>query len=121
MPFEPREPSVVAMYGVAACKARDDAIAALASARESFGPFPVRLFGPNYARRPAGRPEWAEYHGLLADRGSSELYTRSAVFVSTSLAGGFSMSAGEAMGSWCAVASTDCGGIREFAVRDWHA
>jgi len=121
MPIEPREPSVVAMYGVAACKARDDAIAALASARESFGPFPVRLFGPNYARRPAGLPEWAEYHGLLADSGISELYNRSAVFVSSSLAEGFCMPAGEAMASGCAVASTDCGGIRDFAVPDVNA
>jgi glycosyltransferase involved in cell wall biosynthesis len=47
---------------------------------------------------------------------AEEVYNRSAVFVGSSRFEGFALPAAEAMACGCAVVSTDCGGIRDFAV-----
>lgn len=113
---EERAPSIAMMYGLAGNKAAGDGVKALEIARSEVGAFPVRMFGPNSSRRPAALPAWAEYRPLLSDAGVSGLYNGASVFVSSSLAEGFCLPAGEAMASGCAVVATDCGGIRDFAV-----
>jgi glycosyltransferase involved in cell wall biosynthesis len=47
---------------------------------------------------------------------AEEVYNRSAVFVASSRFEGFALPAAEAMACGCAVVSTDCGGIRDFAL-----
>lgn len=116
-----RPPGIVMMYGLGNYKAAADGLAALRMVREDFGEVPVRLFGANLSRRPAGIPEWAEYYPLLSDSGISDLYNRSSVFVSSSLAEGFCLPAAEAMASGCAVVATDCGGILDFAQNEHNA
>lgn len=118
---EAREMSVVMMYGTANYKASKDGLHAIALARERIGNFPVRLFGPNFSRRPEGLPEWAEYHPRLSEHDVSRLYNQSAIFVSSSVAEGFCLPAAEAMASGCAVVATDSGGIRDFAIHGINA
>jgi glycosyltransferase involved in cell wall biosynthesis len=116
-PIDGRAPSVVMMYGLASYKAAYDGLRALEIARSQFGkPFQVHLFGPNVSRKPKEIPEWASYQPLLSDKGVSELYNKSSIFLSSSLAEGFCLPAAEAMMSGCAVVATDCGGIRDFAI-----
>jgi glycosyltransferase involved in cell wall biosynthesis len=114
-PLETREASIVMMYGTANYKSVGDALIAADIVRSEYGSIPIRLFGPNFSRRPKTLPQWAEYFPLLSDQAVSDLYNRSAVFVSSSLAEGFCLPAAEAMASGCAVVATDCGGIRDFA------
>jgi glycosyltransferase involved in cell wall biosynthesis len=113
---EAREASVAMMYGLGNYKAAHDGLKALELARSEVGPFRVRLFGANSSRRPSGIPEWAEYHALLTDSAIGDIYNSSSIFVSSSVAEGFCLPAAEAMASGCAVAATDSGGIRDFAI-----
>lgn len=116
VPLPARNISIVMMYGNASYKAAEDGLRAINRARNEFGEVPVRLFGPNFSRRPKALPDWAEYYPRLSEQGVSRLYNQSAIFVSSSLAEGFCLPAAEAMASGCAVVATDCGGIRDFAV-----
>lgn len=114
-PPDKRQPSIAMMYGLGNYKAAHHGLEALGIARSLFGKVPVYLFGANSRRRPAELPDWAEYHALLSDNQINQLFNRSAVFVSSSLAEGFCLPAAEAMASGCAVVATDSGGIRDFA------
>jgi L-malate glycosyltransferase len=72
------------------------------------------LFGT--PRRPESIPAWIHYCG---NPSPSELigwiYNGSSIFVCASWAEGFALPPAEAMACGCAVATTDCGGVREFA------
>jgi glycosyltransferase involved in cell wall biosynthesis len=49
------------------------------------------------------------------------IFNQSKIFLCSSLAEGFAFPPAEAMACGCAVVSTDCGGIREYAVHEVNA
>ncbi len=66
-------------------------------------------------RKPRNIPSWASYQGNASEKSLIAIYNSSSIFVCSSLAEGFALPPAEAMACGCAVVSTDCGGIREFA------
>ena len=72
-------------------------------------------------RRPASLPAWSRYGGNVTNQRLRTLYNGSRIYVCSSFAEGFALPPAEAMACGCAVAATDCGGIREFAVNDVNA
>jgi glycosyltransferase involved in cell wall biosynthesis len=112
-PPDARGETVALMCGGAPYKALDVAFEALHSLRARRPGVRVRAFGT--IPRPGGLPEWAEYHRNIAPDGLAALYDASAVFLCSSAAEGFALPPAEALACGSAVATTDCGGNREYA------
>jgi glycosyltransferase involved in cell wall biosynthesis len=92
----------------------------LSIAKEKHSDLDVAIFGPK-AHRPKGLPPWMQYRGGLSNAAVAQIYNESLVFVCSSVAEGFALPPAEAMACGCAVASTDCGGIREYAEHEVNA
>jgi glycosyltransferase involved in cell wall biosynthesis len=119
--IENRGKSVLMLFSSSPSKGSADGLNALVACRREHPDLEVVLFGPNYRRRPPDLPRWAKYRGNVSDQELRQLYNESSVYVCSSLAEGFAMPPAEAMACGCAVAATDCGGIREFAVDGQNA
>ena len=101
-------------YGYFNYKAPEDGISALEIARQRHPEMEVVVFG-QIDQKPRNIPSWASYQSNVSERSLIALYNSSSIFVCSSLAEGFALPPAEAMACGCAVVSTDCGGIREFA------
>jgi glycosyltransferase involved in cell wall biosynthesis len=109
-----RAKQVTMYYGYAGYKAAGDGISALDIARRRHQDMRVEIFG-QLSRKPQDVPPWAFYHGNISEGNLIDIYNRSAIFLCSSVAEGFALPPAEALACGCAVVSTDCGGIREFA------
>jgi glycosyltransferase involved in cell wall biosynthesis len=101
-------------YGYSSYKAPEDAVSALEIAKQRHPDMGVAVFGQR-DQKPRNLPSWASYQGNVSEKNLIDIYNNSSIFVCSSLAEGFALPPAEAMACGCAVASTDCGGIREFA------
>lgn len=110
-----REKTVLMMYSIAKYKDLDTGLKALQICRDKYPDFKVNFFGP-INKRPNSLPEWITYLGTISDKELVDVYNRSGIFVSSSIAEGFAFPPAEAMACGCAVVSTDCGGNRDYAV-----
>ncbi|MBA2633676.1 MAG: glycosyltransferase family 4 protein [Chloroflexi bacterium] len=110
-----RSPLQVAMNFVPkAVKDPWTGIEALTLARERHPQLQAILFGTS--RPPRGLPPWIQYARRLSTRSLvRDVYNRSSVFLCSSRLEGFGFPAAESMSCGCALVSTDCGGISEFA------
>ena len=115
-PIESRGKILSMLFSNASSKGSEIGLAAISKARESHPDLKATLFGPTMRRRPAHLPAWAEYYGNAANERLRAIYNGSRIYVCSSWAEGFALPPAEAMACGCAVAATDCGGIREFAV-----
>jgi len=111
-----RPKRILMLYSSSPSKGSEIGLKAIAKSREAHPDLQVTLFGPTMRRRPATLPDWASYGGIITNERLRTLYNESRVYVCSSLAEGFALPPAEAMACGCAVAATDCGGIREFAV-----
>jgi glycosyltransferase involved in cell wall biosynthesis len=110
-----RRPKRVAMFfGFASYKAPRDGIAALEIARRRHPDMDAVVFGQSN-RKPKDVPFWASYQANVSEEKLIAIYNSSSIFVCSSVAEGFALPPAEAMACGCAVAATDCGGIREYA------
>jgi glycosyltransferase involved in cell wall biosynthesis len=105
---------IAMLYGLASYKAPEDGLRALEIAKTRYPDLDAILFGP-VARRPRGLASWMRYRGYCSDEEIVQIYNSSRIYVCCSLAEGFALPPAEAMACGCAIASTDCGGIREYA------
>jgi glycosyltransferase involved in cell wall biosynthesis len=111
-----KRPKRIAMlYSKAGSKGSEDGLAALEICREKHPDLDVVLFGPTMRSRPANLPSWVSYEGNVSQHRLTQLFNSSSIYVCSSLVEGFALPPAEAMACGCAVAATDCGGIREFA------
>jgi len=110
-----RKKKILMLYSNAASKGSEDGLKALAICRSRHPDLEVELFGPAFRRRPPNLPVWASYRGNIPDGELRKLYNGNRIYVCSSLAEGFALPPAEAMACGCAVATTDCGGNREFA------
>jgi glycosyltransferase involved in cell wall biosynthesis len=111
-----RAQRILMLHSHSPSKGSDIGIAAIAKYREAHPDVEVDLFGATARRRPAGLPTWARYHGIVSNERLLRLYNESRIYVCSSWAEGFALPPAEAMACGCAIAATDCGGIREFAL-----
>jgi glycosyltransferase involved in cell wall biosynthesis len=56
-----------------------------------------------------------EYHGNVSESDLIKLYNSASIYLCSSAAEGFALPPAEAMACGCAVATTDCGGNREYS------
>lgn len=110
-----RQPIVSMLYSRALRKRSNDGIAALKQVRKVIPNLQVRLFGVE--PRTPGIPNWMQYYenadqAVIVD----EVYNQASVFLCTSYWEGFGLPPMEAMACGCALVSTKCGGVEEFAI-----
>ena len=104
------------MYNKGRYKAAEDGIKALHIVLNKFPRLKIILFGKDNA--PSNLPKNFEYRRNINETQLVELYNSSYIFVSSSISEGFGLPSAEAMSCECAVASTDCGGNRDFAIHN---
>lgn len=110
--FNDRPPRILAMYSTVRYKKIEDCIKALEISRLKYNDCRITMFG---TARPRTLPNWIEYRHNISDEMLVVLYNESSIFVCSSVAEGFAFPPAEAMACGCALASTDCGGNREYA------
>lgn len=112
---EERDPQTVAMlYHRSDWKGSSDGLKALEIARERVPDLRAQVFG--LWPCPPHLPSWVEYHQNPPQRKLREIYNRAAIFLSPSWAEGWPLPPAEALQCAAALAVTDIGGHREYAV-----
>ena len=101
-------------FGNSSYKAPQDGISALEIAKQQYPDLEVVVFGQS-EQKPGTIPSWASYSGNIPENDLISIYNESSIFICSSLAEGFAFPPAEAMACGCAVVSSDCGGIREYA------
>jgi len=107
------------MYSKAGYKAGEDGIRALEICRAQRAGLQVILFGPDSTDKAV--PSWMARRGTLLQKDLVRIYNQSKICLCSSVAEGFAFPPAEAMACGCAVVSTDCGGIREYATQGVNA
>lgn len=119
-PQNKRTPNtVLMMYNRQFEKGAQDGIAALSLVREEYPDIEVTFFGVEPA--PQSIPSWARYVCNPAPDELVELYNQHSIFINASHTEGFGLTIAEAMACGCAVATTDSGGCRDFAIHNQTA
>jgi len=115
-----RPEAIAMMVASASYKAPQDGLRALEIVKRLHPQLESTVFGPSRTR-PERFPAWIAYRGNVAEAELVTVYNRSRIFGSSSVAEGFALPPAEAMACGCAVASTDSGGIREYAEHEVNA
>jgi glycosyltransferase involved in cell wall biosynthesis len=113
-PESRRADSFLMLYHDQSWKGARDGIDALERVHDRIPGASIRLFGTG--ARPRDVSQRFEYHRDPSQRELRSLYNQAAIFVAPSLTEGWGLPSCEAMMSGCALAATDIGGHREFAV-----
>jgi len=108
-----RPKRVAMMYSTSKYKGVEDGIQAVKVCKAKYPDLQSTVFGTGF--RPHQLPSWIEYKHNISELELVNIYNHSTIFICSSLAEGFALPPAEAMACGCAVASTDCGGNREYA------
>jgi glycosyltransferase involved in cell wall biosynthesis len=109
-----RAKRVAMLYSAVPYKRSQLGLSVLLKCKDAVPNLEVSLFGP-LEQQPAAPPSWIEYNCSISDSELIELYNSASVYLCTSAAEGFALPPAEAMACGCAVATTDCGGNRDYA------
>lgn len=109
-----RPKRVIMMYSPAAYKRSGLGLSTLLKCKAAVPNLEATFFGP-FRERPAGLPSWIEYYGNVSERQLIKLYNAASICLCSSALEGFALPQAEAMACGCAVATTDCGGNRDYA------
>ena len=104
----------VMFYHGADWKGSADGLEALQMVKAQVPELGATLFGAPAA--PANLPDWVRYEQTPSPKRLRALYNASAVFMATSWTEGWGLPGCEALLCGCALAATDVGGHREYAV-----
>lgn len=118
-PLEARASRVAMMVARLPLKGSADGMLALEIAHRARPDFAVDLFGkiPRFRH-----PDWMTFYwNPPVERLVGEIYNRARIFVCPSWSEGFGLPGAEAMACGCALVSTDCGGVREYACHEVNA
>jgi glycosyltransferase involved in cell wall biosynthesis len=113
-PADRRSPRVLMLYHESPWKGASDGLEALGKVKQGIPAMEASLFGVPPA--PRGLPAWVRYYRTPSTSLLRQLYNEAAVFTSASRTEGWGLTASEALVCGCAIAVTDIGGHREFAV-----
>ena len=113
-PLEGRPQRVAMMWSPAREKGAKVGLAALTLARRRLPRLEAALFGVR--PRPRSLPSWVDYfHDPDRRTLSTELYSKSSIFLCPSWSEGFGLPGAEAMACGCALVTTDNGGVADYA------
>ncbi|HMQ68561.1 MAG TPA: glycosyltransferase family 4 protein [Ignavibacteria bacterium] len=113
-PEDRKDKRVMMLYNELEFKGSIYGLTAFNKLKKLFPDLEVVLFG--VPKRPDDLQDWIEYHQTPDRKLLRELYNGSSVFISPSLAEGFPLPPAEAMMCGSALACTDIGGHREYAI-----
>jgi len=114
-PLASRTPGVVGFYSGQPWKGTADALAVFERLHERYPALRLSMFGVEPAR--SLLPRWLNYYeNPRQEQLAREIYNTHSIYVCASHAEGWGLPPAEAMASGCAVVSTDCGGVRDYAV-----
>ena len=111
--------TVLMMYNRQFEKGAQDGITALSLVRAENPDIEVTFFGVEPA--PQSIPSWIRYVCNPSPDELVELYNQHSIFINASHTEGFGLTIAEAMACGCAVATTDSGGCRDFAIHNQTA
>ncbi len=109
-----RAKMVAMLYSSTAYKRSQLGLSILLKCKGAFPNLETSLFGP-LEQRPRALPSWSEYYGSIDESELIKLYNAASIYLCSSAAEGFALPPAEAMACGCAVATTDCGGNRDYA------
>jgi L-malate glycosyltransferase len=109
-----RAERVIMLYSRVPYKRSELGISVLLRCKAAVPNLKASLFGP-LEQQPAPPPSWCEYHGYVSESELIKLYNAASICLCSSAAEGFALPPAEAMACGCAVATTDCGGNRDYA------
>lgn len=109
-----RTKRVAVLYSSQPHKRSELGLSVLLECKKAVPDLQASLFGP-VRKRPADLPSWIEYHSNLSESNLIKLYNSASIYLCSSAAEGFALPPAEAMACGCAVATTNCGGNREYA------
>jgi glycosyltransferase involved in cell wall biosynthesis len=113
-PIAPRPKRVAMLFGRAFTKGSSDGIETLKIAKEKHPDMRAVLFG--ISSRPKTLPGWIEYRRNPPQACMvNDIYNGSSVYLCSSLGESFGLPAAEALACGCALVTTDCGGVRDYA------
>ncbi len=119
-PIASRPKRVALLYSLREQKGSADGIAALEFAKKAHPSLQAVFFGTNH-RRPSV-PSWVEFRfDPPQEEIVQEIYNGSSILLFPSWREGFPLIPSEAMACGCAVVSTDCPGVQEFAQHEVNA
>jgi glycosyltransferase involved in cell wall biosynthesis len=113
-PSDRKPEKVMMLYNELKFKGSQTGIDAISELKNKIENLEAVLFG--VPERPLTLPDWMEYHQSPGRKLLRRLYNECSVFVSPSLTEGFGLTAAEAMMCGAALAASDTGGHREFAI-----
>jgi L-malate glycosyltransferase len=109
-----RAKRVATLYSPNLYKRSELGLSVLLKCKNAIPDLQASVFGP-VRKRPAELPSWMEYHGNVSESDLIKLYNSASIYLCSSAAEGFALPPAEAMACGCAVATTDCGGNREYS------
>jgi glycosyltransferase involved in cell wall biosynthesis len=107
---------VMMLYNNLEFKGSKFGLKAFEKLKEEFQELDIILFG--VPKKPDSLPEWMKYYQTPDRKLLRKLYNEASVFISPSLAEGFPLPPAEAMMCGTALACTDIGGHREYAIEN---
>jgi glycosyltransferase involved in cell wall biosynthesis len=110
-----RAKRVVMLHSAKTYKQSQLGLSVLLKCKDAVPNLEASLFGPIEERPPAAPPSWSEYYGYVSESELVKLYNAASIYLCSSAAEGFALPSAEAMACGCAVATTDCGGNRDYA------
>jgi glycosyltransferase involved in cell wall biosynthesis len=116
--FAGRPPQVAMLFSPVNYKASDDGLQALKICKKHHPELMVNLFGSTLFKKV---PDWITFEKNIPVTRLVELFNHSRIYLCSSIAEGFALPPAEAMACGCAVVSTDCGGINEYAEHEINA
>jgi glycosyltransferase involved in cell wall biosynthesis len=117
--IDQRDPGIIGMlYHIYEWKGSKEGIEALQIVRHKF---PVRAIFFSTYQPDSDLPDWVDFYKNPPPEKIVEIYNSCSIFMSPSWSEGWSLPPAEAMACGCAVVTTDCGGISEYAEHEINA
>lgn len=118
--IEKRNPHKVAMlYHTQPRKNTQLGLEILREIKKNVVDLEVNIFGTS--KRPNDLPEWFHYTEKASPKQLRSIYNESSIFLCTSNIEGYGLTGLEAMACGCALVTTDCKGVLEYAMHNQNA
>ena len=105
--------SIAMLYHDSENKGCKYGIDALYKLKEKYNELEVNMFG--FPERPDDFPDWINYTKKASEEEIANILNNSSIFMCTSIFEGFGLPGLEAMACGCALVTTDCKGVLEYA------